>query len=717
MAAFTALLAAAGCGPGEPGIDPSPGAPVVVVSIDTLRSDRLPAYGYEQVATPAIDALRRDALLFERAYAHVPLTLPSHASLLTSRLPGEHGVRDNIGYRLDDPANVSLAEVLAAQGYRTGAAVSAIVLRRDTGIEVGFEFYEDAIDVRHDVSAAISSRRGEVTLEKARGWLRSVAGEPFFFFFHIYEPHTPYEAPEPFASRYPSPYDAEVAASDAIVGDLLDELRRLGIYDEAMVVLLSDHGEGFGDHGEPEHGVLLYREAIQVPLLIKLPGGRRAGEKVAGVVGLIDVAPTIAETVGVPVDPSWRGRSLLGGVTEGHVLSESFYARLHYGWSELFSVVEGDHHFIKGPDPELYDLAADPEERQNVLRAHRQVAGALDARLDGYGGELEAPGETDEETRRRLEALGYLTRAAPREETSGPRVDPKARIHELANLWRAREAYRSGDLEAVLEASGRALSDDPEMADAWELRGLALEGLERPEEALAALGRAMEIAGATGYTLLAASRVQLDLGRVDEAVAGAHHAVASGAIDPSALSDLVVRLAEVGRIRDGLALYERHASNPDPDSRSAWARLLSEAGRQDEAEAALAEVARSHPDHARSQLVLGLIYLRQGRAADALAASDRAIELEAEAAAAWSNRGSALYLLGRRADALAAWRRAVDLDPGQYEALFNLGVKAAEHGELETARWALRQLLEETPPSVFAEDRAGLRDLLTRLGG
>jgi tetratricopeptide (TPR) repeat protein len=712
------VLLLAACAPRGSRVEPTPGAPVVIVSIDTLRSDRLPAYGYSAVATPAIDALRRDAILFERAYSHIPLTLPSHASLMTSRLPGEHGVRDNLGYRIGEAARHSLAVTLGEHGYRTGAAVSAIVLRHGTGIETGFEFYDDAIGVRHDVSAAISSRVGTETLEAALGWLRSVAGEPFFLFFHIYEPHTPYEPAEPFASRYPLPYDAEIASADAIVGQLLAELRRLDLYDGSTIVLLSDHGEGFGDHGEPEHGVLLYREALQVPLMVKLPGEARAGESVAGVAGLIDVAPTIVETVGVAPDPSWRGSSLLGEVAGRAVLSESFYARLHYGWSELFSVIEGERHYIKGPDPELYDLAADPGETRNILRAERQVARSLDGRLAGYAGELVAPGEVDESTRRELEALGYLTNAAsPPAEEGEARVDPKARIGELADLWRAREAYRAGDLEAVLSATDAALAANPEMADAWELRGLALESLKRPEAALAALTRAMDIAGATGYTLLAASRVQLGLGRVEEALSGAHRAIEGGAIDSSEVREMAVELAEMGRWRDALSLYGRYSDDPDPDSRATWARILSEAGRQEEAAAILTQSVSAHPEQARAYLVLGLVRLRQGMAPEALAASQRAIELAPEAAGAWSNQGAALYLLDRRAEAVAAWRRAVELDPEQYEALFNLGIKAPEVGDLETARWALRLFLESAPRELFAEDRDTVAEYLRRLGG
>src|SRR4051794_39282452 len=242
-----------------------PSAPVILISVDTLRSDHLPAYGYAGVKTPNIDALRRDSILFQRAYSHCPMTLPSHLSILTGLLPPEHGVRNNIGYRFDGTKFRTLAAVLRARGYRTGAAVSSYVLRSDTGIDAGFDAYDDSIAVAAAGAASEHQRSGYETLKSAEAWLTQNASQPIFYFFHIYEPHAPYE---------PS-YDGEIAKSDDIVGRLIARLKSTGIYDRAIVVFLSDHGEGLWQHGEDQHGILLYREALQVPLMIKLPGGRR----------------------------------------------------------------------------------------------------------------------------------------------------------------------------------------------------------------------------------------------------------------------------------------------------------------------------------------------------------------------------------------------------------------------------------------------------------
>jgi arylsulfatase A-like enzyme len=285
------------------------GTPVILISIDTLRADHLPAYGYKGVETPHLDALRRDAVLFTNAYTPTPLTFPAHSSLLTGLLPGQHGIRDNVGYSLDAGKIARgelpfLPQILHGKGYATGGAVSAYVLLGRNGLKTGFDFYEDSIELQTNRGLGGLQRPGGETLRLSMDWLRGAAEKPFFFFFHIYEPHTPYAPPEPFATRYAaSPYDGDIAAADAIVGELIAELKRLDAYDRAIVVLLSDHGEGLGQHGEEEHGVLLYREAIHVPLLLKLPEGARAGETSEAPAGLTDVVakrPTQRQPISPP---------------------------------------------------------------------------------------------------------------------------------------------------------------------------------------------------------------------------------------------------------------------------------------------------------------------------------------------------------------------------------------------------------------------------------
>jgi choline-sulfatase len=267
-----------------------PNAPVIVISVDTLRADHLPAYGYKGVETPHIDALRRDGVLFERAYSHVPLTLPSHVSLLTGKLPFEHGVRNNLGFSLA-ASQLTLPSLLKTRGYATGAAVSAYVLRGASGLAASFDDYDDAVAIRGGESVGAQQRPGRETAAVARTWIQRHQGTPFFYLLHLFEPHTPYAPPEPHRSRWALPYDGEIATADEIVGEFLASLKQQGLYDDALIVFLSDHGEGLGEHGEAEHGIFLYQEAIRVPLIVKLPRGERANTSSAA------SAPTVRATV------------------------------------------------------------------------------------------------------------------------------------------------------------------------------------------------------------------------------------------------------------------------------------------------------------------------------------------------------------------------------------------------------------------------------------
>src|SRR6266849_3709481 len=287
------------------------GAPVILISIDTLRSDHLPIYGYGAVKTPAIDSLRRDSILFRNAYSHCPMTLPSHLSMLTGLLPVEHGVRDNTGFHFDAGRFLTLPVLLRRHGYRTGAAVSSFVLRRETGSGSAFDFCDDTLEISPGARFVDYQRSGFVTEGVAEKWIAENRTSPFFFFFHIYEPHVPYAPPEPYRSRYGNSYDGEIATADAIVGKLLDALRSRAIYDRAIVVLTSDHGEGLGDHGEQQHSILLYREAIQVPLLVKLPNRRFANTTVNAAAQLIDLFPTVTSLLGTDAREKRGGVSLV----------------------------------------------------------------------------------------------------------------------------------------------------------------------------------------------------------------------------------------------------------------------------------------------------------------------------------------------------------------------------------------------------------------------
>jgi arylsulfatase A-like enzyme len=645
--AAAAATAGAGCRR-APGDRPSfAGAPLVLVSIDTLRADHLPAYGYQGVETPHLDRFRRDAILYENAYAHVPLTLPSHASLLTGRLPFEHGVRDNLGYTLDGRAHPTLAALLEARGYATGAAVSAWVMRGATGLSDGFGFYEDRIAAPQGGADAAGrvQRRGDETLALARSWLDGVAGRPFFLFFHLYEPHAPYEPPEPFKSRYPLAYDGEIAAADAVVGGLLDDLRRRGLYDRAIVIVLSDHGEGLGDHGEDEHGILLYRWALHAPLLVKLPGSARGGTSVGVPVELIDVVPTVAALLDLEAPKGLRGRSLLDAAAgRGRVYAETFYPRVHLGWSDLRSLIDERHQYIEGVRRELYDIVADPRQRSDIAPASGPLVRARQAELARLPAALTMPKQAASEEMERLAALGYLGGAVA--EVSGPPPDPRESIPVLAEVKSAfRLAAAGRDVEAA--ATLRSVLDRfPDLFDARYELAQTLTRLGRYPEAYeqyrAALRTSPSLAGAVALDL---GRVCLKLGRAQEAEANARVAVLA---NPARGHELLARIA---LSKDDLAAAEREARavGGEPSAEAAAAVVLAEVG------------------------------IRRGRFAAALEIAENAQRaLAAKGLPAVVDldfmRGDALARLGRHAEAAAAFEAEIRAFPRNAQAYMRLAI-------------------------------------------
>jgi arylsulfatase A-like enzyme/thioredoxin-like negative regulator of GroEL len=460
---------------------PAAQAPIILISIDTLRADRLPAYGYTKVATPHIDALRRDGILFDNAYSHCPMTLPSHVSMLTGLLPTEHGVRNNLGYRFEAEKHRTLPQLLKQHGYATGAAVSSYVLRADTGLGTAFDWYDDAIPVATSGAASQHQRPGTQTLAAAKQWIQQHQSQPFFLMFHIYEPHAPYEPT----------YDGEVEKSDAITGELIAHLKQLGLYDRAIVVLTSDHGEGLYDHGEDQHGILLYREVLQVPLIVKLPSSSRAGTSVKAPAALIDLFPTIAKLAGVSASTP-KGVDLFGEPDpKRRIYAETFYPRIHLGWSELRSLVDGRHHYIQAPRAELYDLAADPRETKDVAADERRVAASMREELATYPAGIKELQTIDPEDAAKLAALGYVGSA--QSPNSGAAL-PNPR-DMLPYLTRIKAGFKLAD-ERKLDEAVRVLEalvkENPGLFDVWDKLGELLVELGRYEDAIRVYREAMQ---------------------------------------------------------------------------------------------------------------------------------------------------------------------------------------------------------------------------------
>jgi choline-sulfatase len=447
------------CQKGEtPAPRPAPQVPVFIISVDTLRSDRLSVYGDAGAVTPSLERLRKDSILFEHAFSHAPLTLPSHASILTGQLPTKHRVRDNGGYAIAADAS-TIPGILKSYGYATGAAVSSFVLRRTTGIANGFDHFDDALEKGEE------ERGGTASLAAFSSWLDKNRGRRNIFgFLHLFEPHAPYDAPVSANTR--SGYDAEVTAADAVVGSLLDDLESRGLYRDALIIFLSDHGEGLGDHGEDEHGVFLYREIIGVPLIVKLPGNQRAGESVPHVVALSDVFPTILEVLNLPAPGGLDGQSLIAPGTPRRIYSETFFPRLHLGWSESFSMVDDTHHYIDAPRSELYRYRIDPEEKKNLVTEERRVAAAIREELETIDRALNPPSAISREEQKSFAALGYLGSAGV---ATGKLPDAKDRISTLRKLKHALGSFQSREYTRAASMLRPLTKEAPELVDAWTL--------------------------------------------------------------------------------------------------------------------------------------------------------------------------------------------------------------------------------------------------------
>ena len=730
---------------------PRAGPPIVLVSIDTLRADRLPAYGYAGGSTPAIDALARDSVRFDNAYAHYPLTLPSHLTMLTGALSPRHGVRDNVGYTFDPSRLETLPALLGRAGYRTGGFVSSFVLRAKTGVASGFETFDEPPPPRRGAPLDAAQRPAAATLDAALAWLRSTVkdrpGEPLFLFVHLYEPHAPYAPPEPFRSQLADAYDAEVATADAQVGRLAEALRELGLYERSVVALVSDHGEGLGDHGEHQHGVFLYRSTLHVPLLLKLPGGTRARESVAAPVGLVDLYPTLARLAGARQKAELDGIDLVNpgrGAGERSLYAETYYPRLHFGWSDLQAMVESRWYLIRGPQPELFDVAADPGQTRDLLATERREYARLAAAVGRENAPLAAPAQIDDETARKLAALGYLSAGAAVASAELP--DPKTQRHLLKAIEDGLVAFWTERFDESLAAFGAALAENPSMSDLWAYQARAYDRLGRKVEALAAWERVLALSGGNSAVALTVAERQLELGQVERAAELARSVESS---DPAGALDLRIRIdlargdtaAAEARMRDAVArglaselvrrrfalaaLAERRPAEtlellPDseelePASRILRSLALADSGRGEEGTAEL-ERARREADPASDFFEnLGAALLKLGRVDKARVAFEQAVRLDPQLASAWNSLGVARLQLDGPPAALDAWRHAVEADPKLADAWFNLGVVASQTGDRALARRAFRSFLRESRPAE-AGQRQRAEQELSRLG-
>ena len=660
---------------------------VLLITIDTLRADAMSLYGGRS-STPRLDALASGGARFTFAHAHAVVTLPSHASLLTGAYPYEHGVRDNNGYRVrkDQP---TLATRLKALGFATGAFVGGFPLDQRFGLNNGFDVYDDRIsEVGSVVDFALPERRADAVVSSALTWT-GAQKDKWFTWVHVFDPHAPYQAPEEFAKRYPDdPYAAEIAWTDRALTPLLDALSSQPR--PTLVIVTSDHGESLGDHGELTHGIFAYESTLRVPLVIAevsptVPSNR-AGVTIESPARHVDILPTVLDALGVPPDPKLAGASLVdvirrGGGDDRPSYFEAMTANLSRGWAPLRGVLLGREKYIDLPIQELYGLAADPAERQNMAASARNRVDVLRNALVGFNVAPPAlPGEETAAVRDRLRALGYVGGSpAPPRDRYGDEDDPKRLVDIDALLHRGGDLYQRGQLKEAAAAFQEAIDRRADTADAYRYLAFVYWQAGRPRDAIHTLETALKRG-------LSHRDIRVKLG---------------------------IYLAETGGAERAIALLEGLAGD-DTEPLNALGIAYGHANRSPEAMRTFRHVLEVDPTNGLAWQNIGTLELRAGDRAAAEASLRRALSIDDSLPGAYTTLGVVLSESGRKSEAIEMWKKAVALDPSEFDALYNLTLTLLQLKRPEEARTYGERYVATAPPALFAADIARVRELMKK---
>jgi arylsulfatase A-like enzyme/Tfp pilus assembly protein PilF len=655
---------------------------VLVITLDTIRADRLGAYGHPTVRTDFVDGLAERGVLFESCVAPTPLTLPSHTSLFTGTYPIFHGVRDNGNYVVPEELT-TMAELMSGAGYRTGAFVGAFVLSSRWGLDQGFETYTEPKS-RHDpnlVSFSQIQRRAEVVVDDAIAWLQEESEVPFFAWVHLYDPHLSYDPPPAYAEEYPDdPYLGEVVYSDDQLARLEAFLRSAGLASNTLVVFAGDHGEGLGDHGEHDHGLLLYQTTARAPLIIFHPDSPAKNLRRQEVVSLVDVLPTVAEAIALPWPEYVQGQSLwslIGGAgvfDDRPVYAETHYPKLHFGWSPLTALQDRQFQLIQSTEPELYNLARDPMQEENIFESNSGVAERMSRELERLveqlgQGAMEAASTPDADTMAKLAALGYV--AGSVDTTAGPAAEdlpsPQSMLWLYNLLMQANNLVAEGDEAGGEQKLLELLETNDTLVDGWVSLG----------------------------------KLYHRQGRMAEALSSFMEANARRPQDPFLASRLANALISAGRAAEAeqhlLVAQEKHPDNPLIEF--AMARVMESTGRFAEAETMFRWSLTLDPQSAPAHVRLAALALRRGDVQTVNTELEAALAIDPRAPEADLVRGQLLESQGRFEEAVAAYRKELENSPASLPAAIALSRVEGRLGRPAKQERALRDAIEANPLS------------------
>jgi len=612
---------------------------LIIITIDTLRADHLECYGYKSIKTPRINALAADGILIENAYSPIPLTLPAHASLFTGTYPLFHGVRDFTGFSLAKE-HTTLATLLKSADYSTGAVVASAVLESRWGINQGFDFYYDNFPPPSPQNwQQIAERRGDEVVRESLRWLDKNRQGPFFLWIHLFDPHDPYTPPPPYDRQYGErPYDGEIAHTDENVGRIIDSLKQKGLYDSCLIVLLGDHGEGLGEHGEATHGFFIYDSTLRIPLIFKLPGiSAPRAKRYAGPLRIIDVVPTVLQILGLSgrvraAGVQGRGAyaPLLGkgSLTELISQAETMLPFYHFEYSPLTSIRMGRYKYIEAPKPELYDTVADPGETRNLYAEQKAMAAQLRellrqdiARYSPKKAAADVPRDVDPATVEKLASLGYL---AISKGAAGPPLgkklpDPKDRIEVYELVYEGTLAARNAKYDRAQQLLSQAVRREPESLVAHFQLGVVYRVTGALDRAEQEFQRVLELRPGYDLALRRLAEVYMAAKRYEAAEAAFKKLLAQSPNDYQVYFNLGGLYVTQDRWEEALAAFRKAQSL---DSKAIMmpiviSRILLKKGDLAGALEAVQQALKLDPNQASAHETAWEIYQKMGRSADA----------------------------------------------------------------------------------------------------
>ena len=665
---------------------PSPRPNVILITIDTLRADHVGCYGAQNVKTPTLDGLAADGIVFERAISQVPLTWPSHAAILTGTYPFQNGVQDFTGQPLS-PQFRSVAQAFKSAGYRTGAVVSAFVLDRSWGLGRGFDFYDDAFSAKtfQKKEIGLVDRRAEESVTHALAWLKKSppprqaktgpAGDrgspqrPFFLWLHLYDPHSPYDPPEPYHTEYRDHlYDGEIAYADHELGRLIAWLKQNKLYDSSLIVMLSDHGESLGEHGEDEHGFFVYNATVHIPLIVKPPAGSGIrAEHRREPVQTTDVAPALLQVARVkdPIQKQFQSAGVLdvNATKQDPAYSETFYPFSSFGWSPLHALETERFHYIDAPKAELYDIEADPGETKNIVSKQPATVAVLKEKLqqllahNPFSGTKGETATLSPEAQDKLRALGYFGfRAAVSPEALAAGLpDPKDKISEFNTILKSEDAFHQHDDDRAEALLVQVEQQDPQIYVIPFLLGESALRHQNWERAADQFQRCLEL------------NPNFD----------------------NAMTGLARALAKLGRAEEAMSWLKKAARN-NPQNYRAWYEigLLEAQANPADAFSMYQKAIAIQPNFPPGQRELGMALFQQKKYAGAAVHLEKAITLGLDDAHIHNFLGICYSQTNRGSKALREHLRAVELDPNLAEGHLNL---AYEYQRQRQAKAALAE--------------------------